>query len=116
MMSSPPIEYLQHMLSEAAYLVQQSADVQRDEFLADETLKRAFVRSIEIIGEATKHVPEEFRQLHPTIEWRAMAGMRDRLIHGYFGVDYELVWDAAINKVPDLRDRLERLLRELSGT
>src|SRR5947209_621213 len=61
-MSSPtPIEYLQHILTEADYIVEQSADLARDEFLADETLKRAFVRSIEIIGEATKHVSDEFR-------------------------------------------------------
>jgi uncharacterized protein with HEPN domain len=101
------------MLSEAEYLIQQSADVQRDEFLGDETLKRAFVRSIEIIGEATKHVPDDFRQQHPEFEWRAMAGMRDRLIHGYFGVDYELVWDVVINKIPELRDNLANLLHQL---
>jgi uncharacterized protein with HEPN domain len=115
-MSSPqPIEYLQHILAEAEYLVEQSADLQRDEFLADETLRRAFVRSIEIIGEATKHVPDGFRTQHPEFEWRAMAGMRDRLIHGYFGVDYELVWDVAVNKVPLLREQLTILLRELAN-
>ncbi len=102
-MSSPPIEYLQHMLAEAEYVTEQAAGVQRDEFLGDETLKRAFVRSLEIIGEATKHVSDSFRQEHPEFEWRAMAGMRDRLIHGYFGVDYELVWDVEVNKIPKLR-------------
>lgn len=115
MSSSPPIEYLQHILTEADYIVEQSADLERDEFLADETLKRAFVRSIEIIGEATKHVSDDFRKLHPEFEWRSMAGMRDRLIHGYFGVDYELVWDVVINKVPLLRGQLVDLLRELAS-
>jgi uncharacterized protein with HEPN domain len=108
---SPPIEYLQHILAEADYIVEHSTDLARDEFLADETLKRAFVRSIEIIGEATKHVSEDFRKQHPEFEWRGMAGMRDRLIHGYFGVDYELVWDVVINKIPSLRDQLAQLLR-----
>ena len=111
-MSSSPIEYLQHMLAEAEYLIAQSADLERDEFLADETLKRAFVRSIEIIGEATRHIADDFRQQHPSIEWRAMAGMRDRLIHGYFGVDYELVWDVVVNKIPQLRDLLRGLLAD----
>ena len=114
-MSSSPIEYLQHMLAEAEYLIAQSADLERDEFLADETLKRAFVRSIEIIGEATRHIADDFRQQHPSIEWRAMAGMRDRLIHGYFGVDYELVWDVVVNKIPHLRDTLRRLVAQLDG-
>ena len=115
MSSSPPIEYLQHIFAEADYIVEHSTDLTRDEFLADETLKRAFVRSIEVIGEATKHVSEDFRKQYPEFEWRAMAGMRDRLIHGYFGVDYELVWDVVINKMPLLRDQLEELLRKLAG-
>jgi len=110
---SSPIDYLRHMLAESDYIVEQSAGLQRDSFLANETLKRAFVRSVEIIGEATKHVPDDFRQQHPNFEWRSMAGMRDRLIHGYFGVDYELVWDVAVNKIPQLRDQLNNLLSEL---
>ena len=114
-MSSSPTEYLRHMLAEADYIAERSANLQRDEFLGDETLKRAFVRSIEIIGEATKHVSDDFREQHPEFEWRAMAGMRDRLIHGYFGVDYELVWDVAVNKIPQLRDELANLLRELGN-
>lgn len=60
---------------------------------ADETLRRAFVRSLEVIGEAAKKVPDDVRATYPAVEWRAMAGMRDRLIHNYFGVDLELVWD-----------------------
>jgi uncharacterized protein with HEPN domain len=100
------------MLAEANYLAECAADVSQEEFLRDETLKRAFVRSIEIIGEAAKHVPDDFRGGHPEIEWRAMAGMRDRLIHGYFGVDYELVWDVAINKIPALRSQLEAIIAD----
>ena len=61
------------------------------------------MRSLEIIGEAAKKVPEDFRAQYAGVEWRAMAGMRDRLIHDYFGVDFELVWDVVQRRVPELR-------------
>jgi len=80
-----------------------------DAFAKDETLKRAFVRSIEVIGEATKNLSESFRDQHPQIDWRAMAGMRDRLIHGYFGNDYEIVWDVATRKAPMLKQYTESI-------
>jgi uncharacterized protein with HEPN domain len=87
-MSSEPLEYLRHIGAEADYLLQRSDGLTFDAFSGDETLRRAFVRSLEVIGEASKKVPEGFRTQHPDVPWRAMAGMRDRLIHDYFGVDY----------------------------
>lgn len=68
----------------------------------DETLKRATVRSLEIIGEATKKIPADFKVKWDSIKWKNMAGMRDRLIHDYMGVNYSIVWDVVKNKIPEL--------------
>lgn len=92
-MSFPGIEYLSHILDELNYLLSQTRELDREGFLQNETLRRAFVRSIEIIGEATKNIPDELKQKYSHIEWKAIAGMRDRLIHDYFGIDYDIVWD-----------------------
>jgi len=97
-MSSSGAEYLRHILDEVEYLVEHSRGVTREDFLKDETLRRAFARSLEIIGEAAKKVPPDVAEQLRDIEWRAMAGMRDRLIHGYFGVDYDLVWTSSSTK------------------
>ncbi len=109
-MSPSPSSYLRHILDEIRYLLESEKELTKEAFLSDETKKRAFVRSLEIIGEATKKLPEDFHSANPDIEWRAIAGMRDRLIHGYFGVDYEIVWDVVVSKLPALRDEVERLL------
>ena len=106
-----PLEYLRHIQDEAEYLMSQTQGLSKDEFVGDETLKRAFVRSIEIIGEAAKKVPDNLKQKYTQIEWRAMAGMRDRLIHGYFGIDYDIVWDVVTNKIPQLQQEVEEILR-----
>jgi uncharacterized protein with HEPN domain len=109
-MSFEPRDYLRHILVEVDYLISRSEGLSFEAFSADETLRRAFVRSLEVIGEAVKKVPGEFRAAHPAVEWRAMAGMRDRLIHDYFGVDFELVWDVVKNRAPSLCGQIASIL------
>lgn len=112
-MSPSTAEVLRHIVDELEYLERASSRLDRERFLADEDFRRAFVRSLEIVGEATKRLPAEVRAAEPSVDWRAMAGMRDRLIHGYFAVDYELVWDVVAAEVPALRRQVLSLLDRL---
>ncbi len=105
-------EYCQHILDETSYILNSSRGLDKATFLQDETLKRAYVRSIEVIGEAVKQIPDTLRQKYPAIEWRAIAGMRDRLIHGYFGVDYDIVWDVITNKIPALETDIKQIMAQ----
>jgi uncharacterized protein with HEPN domain len=109
-MSKEPIEFLKHIADECTYLLSVSKGLSKDTFLDDETLKRAVVRSLEIVGEATKKIPADFKVKWSSIQWKNMAGMRDRLIHDYIGVNYSIVWDVLINKIPELNSQIQQVL------
>ena len=83
-----------------------------DDFIKDETLKRAVVRSLEIIGEATKKIPADIKVKWNSIQWKTIAGMRDRLIHDYIGVNYKIVWDVMKNKIPDMNQQISSFLSQ----
>ena len=105
--------FIRHILDEIDFLIDSSKGLEYEVLIKDETLKRAFVRSLEVIGEATKNISSQFRQKHPDIEWRELAGLRDKLIHRYFGVKWEIVWDVVKNQIPELKERIEGILKEL---
>lgn len=109
-MSKSAIEYIRHILDEITFLSQEASTLAEEQFQHDETRKRAFARSLEIIGEAVKNTPDDYKEAHPEIEWKSFAGLRDKLIHHYFGVDYALVWDVVKNELPDLKEKLQKLL------
>jgi uncharacterized protein with HEPN domain len=109
-----PLEYLRHILDEINYIEKILESTNQNDFFSDQTLKRSFVRSIEIIGEAAKKIPTEFKKKYPDIEWKRIAGMRDHLIHDYFGVDYNIVWDVATNKLPELKQKIGEIMKEES--
>lgn len=85
-----------------------------DDFKKDDKTKFAVIRALEIIGEATKNIPDDIRNKHPKIPWKDMAGLRDVLIHGYFGVDEEIVWLTIKEKIPEIKPKIESILKKLS--
>lgn len=109
-MSKDPIEFLKHIYDECDYLISISSNLSKEKFISDETLKRAVVRSLEIIGEATKKISTDFKENTCDIEWKSMAGMRDRLIHDYMGVNYSIVWDVLSSKIPVLYSQVKAVL------
>jgi len=83
-----------------------------DEFIKDRKTLNAVVRSIEIIGEASKNIPEPIKAKYKELPWKQMAGMRDKLIHAYFGIDAETLWKAAKDNIPLLKMPIQRILKE----
>ncbi len=83
-----------------------------DRFEADFRINFAVVRALEIIGEATKRLPKELRQRYPELPWRGMAGMRDRIIHGYDTVDLQIVWDVVRGDIPQIKPRIQQILSD----
>ena len=99
-MSPLLIDFLRHIESELRYIENHTADLDYHGFVADETLSKAIVRSFEVVGEACKRVPDEVRNKYPLFDWKGFAGLRDRMIHHYWGIDYQLLWDAIKTEVP----------------
>lgn len=107
-----PAERLRDML-EAIAAIERYSNCEKKGFERDELLQAWFVRNLQIIGEAARAIPEEIRTLAPAIPWPQIAGMRNVLVHGYFEIDTDLVWDAATRDVPALKTVLEQLLATL---
>jgi uncharacterized protein with HEPN domain len=84
-----------------------------DEFTADHKTSYAVVRCLEIIGEATKNVPDEIRALRPSVPWKLMAGMRDKCIHAYFGVKFNTVWESVKNEIPPIEHQIASLIEDV---
>lgn len=104
--------YLKDIL-EAMTAIEEFVDgMDFEAFTADDKTTSAVIRKFEVIGEAARQVPPDIRQEHAAIPWRRMAGMRDRLIHFYFGVKYELVWTTVKQEIPRLKPLIRAILDE----
>jgi uncharacterized protein with HEPN domain len=104
--------YLQDILDCVEKIDEFVGDMDYKEFVEDDKTSSAVVRKLEIMGEAAKNIPQELRQNYKEIPWSDIAKMRDKIIHFYFGVDYEIVWKVIKERLPTLKQQIERILTE----
>jgi len=104
-------DFLADIEQECLFIVANFKKITYGQFVDDEILIRAVSRSMEIIGEAVKNLSLELKNNHSVVSWKEIAGFRDKLIHHYFGIDYELVWEVIQNEIPDLLTNVTNILR-----
>ena len=113
------LDYLQDIIDAMADAQSFVQGITYEDFVKDKRTINSVLRSLEVVGEATKNVPDDVRQRFPLIPWRSLAGMRDKLIHQYFGVNLRAVWDTVQDDLPSIRPAVEAvreaLLREKTG-
>jgi len=107
--------YVRDILEEIKAIEKFVEGMDFENFKEDDKTSSAVIRKFEIIGEATKNIPQNIKERYPHIPWREMAGFRDKLIHFYFGIKYDIVWDTIKLRLPDLKKNIEKVLKDLEG-
>lgn len=102
--------FVKHILDEIDFLIKIAGGISFEEFRNNDILTRASARSFQVIGEAAKNLSPDFRSKHTNVDWKNIAGMRDRIVHYYFGVKWIVVWDMTKNTLPQLKKDLESIL------
>jgi len=110
-MKKEPKLLIEHILESITNIEQYVSGLELKDFMADQQKQDSVLRRLEIIGEAVKNLPESFKLKHRDIPWKQMAGMRDILIHDYFGVDMLQVWNTVCKELPPLKKTLEKIIR-----
>lgn len=111
-MKKDPKIFIGHIVESIELIEAYSEELTTEKFKKSRVLQDAIIRRLEIIGEAVKNLSKSFREKHPGIPWKQMAGMRDILIHEYFDVDLSLTWSVVKVELPSIKDRLQLLLNE----
>lgn len=103
--------YLRHILDAIMKIEEYTEDIEYEDFVEQLLVQDGVIRQLEIMGEATKRLSIDFRNEHSNIPWRDIAGMRDKLIHDYLGVDIDTVWDTVVEDIPSLKKQIEEIIR-----
>ncbi len=111
-MKKDTIVFIKHILESIEDIEKFSDGLSNAQFLKDELRQNAIIRKLEITGEAAKNIPTSFRNKYPLIEWKRIAGLRDKLIHNYFGVNLERVWNIIKKDIPDLKKKIKAILKD----
>lgn len=114
-MSKSDWVYIVHIQRSINQILEYTNELKEEEFLSNQLIEDAVVRNFEIIGEATKQISKEFRAKHTGIEWKKMAGMRDKLIHDYIEVDYAIIWATIQDILPDLKKKIQKIIDEYAA-
>lgn len=114
-MEKSPVIYLRHIQDCIGKIQEYTKDLDEDGFLKNTMIQDAVIRNFEIIGEATKQLNSDFRAKYPTIEWKKIAGMRDKLIHDYIGVDLWAVWGVVESIIPNLAQQIDEIVKTNSA-
>ena len=113
-MKKDNLVYIEHIQECIQKIVLYTKDIKQDEFLSNSMVSDAVIRNLEIIGEAVKQISDDFKTKYPAVEWKKIAGMRDKLIHDYIGVDLWAVWAVVIENIPELNTRVSDILKKES--
>lgn len=115
-MKKEPIVFLNHIQEEIQNIQTFTNNISFLEFMNDKEKRYAIVRSIEIIGEAAKHVPDNVQKANPDVPWSKIIGTRNRLVHDYFDIDWEMTWNIITESLPDLSLKIDRMIRSEKTT
>ncbi len=110
-MNKDPLVFLRHILECIQNIEKDTRGFSQKVFLRSRTIRDSVLRNLEIIGEAAKNIPVEFRRKYPTVSWIDLAGLRDKLIHDYFGVNLDIVWGVVAKELIPLKEAIEEILK-----